>query len=269
MMPDMPSVTPKSDPLRHREDARRRAQLALYFGESHHLPGGGYLPGATEELLRGALIGGCVLAAGCSLPLGGAQIFAIFVAVVFGHAFTKGVMTARASARQIDFYRREIRREAREIEEDPAGERRELEALYEAKGLRGPLLRETVDQICADPETLLKVMMEEELGIFTTRFEHPALQATIDGIASLLGALPVGVAFALTAGQSGSPELQGIPYLALGLWLFSMALFGAIRSRYTQEPFLEAAAVSIGLALACGGFTYFFGRAVAVLFLTG
>ncbi len=259
----MPEVAPKSDPLRHREDARRRAQLALYFGESHHLPGGGYLPDATEELLRGALVGGCVVAAGWALRLSGLQVLAMLIVVVIGHAFLKGLLAARASAKQIEFYRREIRREAKEIEEDPEGERVELRALYEAKGLREPVLSEAVHQICSDPETLLKVMMEEELGIFESRFEHPALQGAVDFVSSILGAVPIGIAMALGAGHQ---ELLEIPFAAILVWLASVGAFGAIRAPYTQEPPMEAAAISVGIALASSGFTFFMGRAVALFF---
>jgi VIT1/CCC1 family predicted Fe2+/Mn2+ transporter len=252
---------PSHDPQQHLEEARRRAQVALYGARP--LPGG-YLAEMVSELLRGALIGGVVLAGGLGLSLSGPQVLAIFLVVVCAHALAEGVMAARASAMQIQFYRSEIQREAHEVEEDLPGERAELLALYEAKGLREPVLSQAVDQICADPETLLKVMMEEELGIFATRFAHPALQASVETLAAILGAVPVGVAFALSAAAHSRP---GIPYVALGVWLASVAAFGALRTRHGFEPPLEAAAVNVGVALASGGFSYFLGKVVAAWLL--
>ncbi len=262
MIPSVSSVAPKSDPARHLSDARRRAQLALYSGEHHHLPGGGYLPDAAGELLRGALVGGSVLAAGLALSLGRNEVLAVFAVVVSAHAIAEGLLAARSSSMQIHFYRREIRREAKEIQEDPEGERAELTALYEAKGLKGPVLREAVDQICADPETLLKVMMEEELGIFASRFEHPALQGLVDAGAVVLGAVPAGLAFAALHDRWA---FLGIPGAALAVWILSAGLFGAVRALHTLEPPLEAAAVNVAIALASGGSAWFLGRGIAAL----
>jgi VIT1/CCC1 family predicted Fe2+/Mn2+ transporter len=256
------SVAPKSDPIRHLSDARRRAQLALYSGEHHHLPGGGYLPDATGGLLRGAMVGGSVLAAGLALSLGRTELLSMLAVVVCAHAFAEGLLAARSSSVQLDFYRREIRREAKEIEEDIEGERAELTALYATKGLKGPVLKEAVDQICADPEILLKVMMEEELGIFTSRFEHPALSGLVDACAAVLGAAPAGIAFALF---SNSWMVLGVPGAALGIWLLSAGAFGALRVLHTLEPPLEAAAVNVGIALASGGSAWFIGRGLAAL----
>src|SRR5258705_5389084 len=100
-------------PLEHREAARRRAQLALY-GERHG-PGVGYLADAASELVRGALVGGSVLAAGVSLGLGGPTTIALFTVVLCGYAIAEAWAAARASALQINFYRKEIQREPKEM----------------------------------------------------------------------------------------------------------------------------------------------------------
>ena len=236
--------------------------MALYSGEHHHLPGSGYLPDAIGGLLRGAMVGGSVLAAGLALSMGRTELLSIFAVVVCAHAFAEGLLAARSSAVQIDFYRREIRREAQEIEEDLEGERAELTALYATKGLKGPVLKEAIDQICSDPEVLLKVMMEEELGIFSSRFEHPALRAVVETCAAVLGAAPAGLAYL------AFPDhwlVQGIPLAALAIWLLSAGAFGALRTVHTLEPPLEAAAVNVAIALASGGSAWFLGRGIAAL----
>ena len=262
MQPPDP-VPARTSPLQHAEEARRRAQLALYAGEHHHLPGGGYLPGVAGGLLRGSMVAGAVIAAGAALAIPPGLSLALLTAIAAAHALAEGFITARASAMQVGFYRREILREATEIEKDPEGERLELMALYEAKGLRADTLRQAVDQICADPDTLLKVMMEEELGIFASTFEHPAILGVVNGAAALLGALPLCLAFALAAGPA-FPE--GIPLAATGAWLATAAFSGVLRARHSLEPRLEAMAINSTIALSAGGIAYFLGTLAASLF---
>ncbi len=52
-----------------------------------------------------------------------------------------------------------------EIEHHRQQEREELKVLYEAKGFQGKLLEDVVDVLMSDGDRLLKVMVEEELGL--------------------------------------------------------------------------------------------------------
>ena len=70
-----------------------------------------------------------------------------------------------------------IEQEKYEIEHHQEQERAEIEALYQAKGFRGKLLQEVIDVLMADPDRLLKVMLEEELGLQLQAYEHPLKQA--------------------------------------------------------------------------------------------
>lgn len=70
-----------------------------------------------------------------------------------------------------------IEQEKYEIEHHRPQEREELEALYREKGFSGKLLDEVVDVLMADQDRLLKVMLEEELGLALESYEHPLKQA--------------------------------------------------------------------------------------------
>lgn len=80
-----------------------------------------------------------------------------------------------------------------EIEHNRQQEREELKALYAAKGFEGQLLEDVLDVLMADGDRLLRVMIEEELGLTLEVNEHPLKQAlgagfgvAIAGIISLI-----------------------------------------------------------------------------------
>lgn len=64
-------------------------------------------------------------------------------------------------------------------------ERDELRVLYAAKGFEGKLLEEVLDVLMADNERLLKVMVQEELGLTLSTHEHPLKQGLGAGIGVL------------------------------------------------------------------------------------
>lgn len=80
-----------------------------------------------------------------------------------------------------------VAQEKWEIEHHRQQEREELKALYAAKGFQGKLLEDVLDVLMADGDRLLRVMVEEELGLSLESHEHPLKQS--------LGAL-VGTLFA-------------------------------------------------------------------------
>ncbi|MFN0064906.1 MAG: VIT1/CCC1 transporter family protein, partial [Chlamydiales bacterium] len=71
---------------------------------------------------------------------------------------------------------RVVEQERSEIENHRCQEREELKALYRAKGFEGKLLDDVMDVLMADNDRLLKVMLEEELGLTLQAYEHPLKQ---------------------------------------------------------------------------------------------
>jgi VIT1/CCC1 family predicted Fe2+/Mn2+ transporter len=70
-----------------------------------------------------------------------------------------------------------IEEERWEIEHNRAQEREELTEMYRAKGLEGELLDGVIQTLMADDNRLLRVMLEEELGLTLEATEHPLKQA--------------------------------------------------------------------------------------------
>jgi hypothetical protein len=78
---------------------------------------------------------------------------------------------------RIERLHRVIEEERWEIEHHRTQERQELTEMYAAKGLGGKLLEEVIDVLMADDNRLLRVMLEEELGLTLEVYEHPLTQA--------------------------------------------------------------------------------------------
>lgn len=71
---------------------------------------------------------------------------------------------------------RVLAQERWEIEHHSQQERDELRILYAAKGFEGKLLEDVLDVLMADNDRLLKIMIEEELGLSLETTEHPLKQ---------------------------------------------------------------------------------------------
>lgn len=75
-----------------------------------------------------------------------------------------------------------------EIEHHRDQERDELKELYRAKGFEGKLLEDVIDVLMADGDRLLKVMVQEELGLSLENVEHPLKQ----GLGAFVGVFLAG-----------------------------------------------------------------------------
>lgn len=231
----------------HLAEARLRARQML-GGEAH--------AGNIDDwrLIVVAARDGTVLASLLWLVLHGvgvsAPIAPVMAIVGIGYALFVGITSAWSTLRQVKHYEAELERERREIRETPEHEREEVHTLYAAKGFEGPLLEQVVDTLCADDDRLLKVMMEEELGLRIHHIGHPIVVGLIHGGGALLGA----VTLAATA--------RLVPATAATAWLLVVAgaiigILAAINARFTRQPIVPAVATWLVMASTAGGVAYF------------
>lgn len=90
-----------------------------------------------------------------------------------------------------------VQEEKWEIDHHRDQEREELQALYEAKGFKGKLLSDVINVLMSDDDRLLKVMLEEELGLSLEKQEHPLKQSLGAGAGTLLAILFAGLGYAI------------------------------------------------------------------------
>jgi vacuolar iron transporter family protein len=82
-----------------------------------------------------------------------------------------------------------VEQERWEIQNHRPQEREELYALYGPKGFEGQLLEEVVDVLMADDDKLLRIMLEEEMGLRLQCHEHPLKQGLGGGLGAFFAAL--------------------------------------------------------------------------------
>lgn len=173
----------------------------------------------------------------------------LFAAAVALALYT-GTANMLAIAAQLRYWASELRRERREIREQPEFERDEIRALYEAKGFTGPILEKIVDTLCGDEDRLLKIMMEEELGIFMEQSNHPVVIGVITGVASLIGGLLV-----------ASTSLGPLWVSPLGLAVF-LGIISLLRTGRFGAAAIEGFARWLLATGTVAGVAYFLGQAL-------
>lgn len=141
---------------------------------------------------------------------------------------------------------RVLEQEKWEIDHNRPQERDELTELYRAKGFEGKLLNDVIDVLMADGDRLLRVMVEEELGLSLKRLEHPIKQ----GFGAFLGALIPG-ALLLAIGHFSSPLI----FVLSGFLIIGLA--SALLAHYARNRLIPAIVWNLAIAALALGITYY------------
>lgn len=163
-----------------------------------------------------------------------------------GWAFWKAGRSAWIGWSRLERLHRVLEQERWEIVHHRHQEREELKVLYAAKGLEGRLLEDVLDVLMADDNRLLRVMVEEELGLSLESQEHPLKQ----GLGAFLGALSAGI---LCIGAIWLYPHFGLPIGAL----LAICLSSIVSAQFTQNRWIPAIVWNSGLGLLALGCTYF------------
>lgn len=179
-----------------------------------------------------------------ALPV--SQVFAILVFFAFGWLIWKTSRSAWLGWSRLERLHRILGEERWEIEHNRPQERDELKALYNAKGFEGKLLEDVVDVLMADQDRLLRVMIEEELGLSLEVHEHPLKQA----LGAALGVL-------------GSSLLALIGYWIWPFWglvaasFFILSLSAGLTAHYEKNRLIPAIIWNLGMGALAIGTTFF------------
>jgi len=178
-----------------------------------------------------------------------------FIAFGTGWAAWKAGRSGRLGWQKLERLHRLIEQEKYEIEHHRPQEREELVALYQAKGFEGKLLDEVVDVLMADQDRLLKVMLEEEMGLTLQAYEHP-LQQIVGALVGALVSLAIGTLFFFT-----------LP--SFGMWIatfISLALASIFSAIYEKNRVIPAIIWDMSLgALALGTAFFLFKIIISTL----
>lgn len=163
------------------------------FAEAHGAEAPGHIGAFADAMREVTFILLLLCAAFFSLELSPFAFIWLFISASVGLILWKTGRSAWLGWTRLERLHRLIEQEKYEIEHHREQEREELVALYAAKGFEGRLLEDIVNHLMNDSDRLLKVMLEEEMGLHLEAFEHPLKQA----LGAFLGSLISAIFFAL------------------------------------------------------------------------
>ncbi len=241
-------VTPAGEPITdHIADARRRAREMLscetHLGDVDDWRQASVTARDAVVMLWLVWLG--IRGSGLTDGVG-----SILLAGGVGLALYLGAARAVATRVRLRYLEGELERERQEIQHSFDGEREEVRALYAAKGFREPLLTQITDTLCADDDRLLKVMMEEELGLFIQHINHPLLVGIWNTLGGLVGVLLLAVPVWIQHPRTTDVWMPGGTCVLL-IWL------ALVTSRITGRPFVQTAATWLFTSAVAGGVTYY------------
>jgi hypothetical protein len=195
------------DAAAHLKAARVKGAKAT--AELHGTEMPGYLSAGADSLKETAilLLGMWVLLIHFNLP----EIKTLWILGLFsiGWLFWKVGRSSLLGWARLERLHRLIQQEQWEIEHHRAQEKEELTAMYAEKGLTGKLLEQVVEVLMADDNRLLRVMLEEELGLTLESYEHPLKQAAGAAVGVIVAMVGMVVGF-LIFGFLGMTILLGL-----------------------------------------------------------
>ncbi len=207
----------------------------------------------SNALLRQVILGGqdgvvniLGLALGTASATNDSRIVIIAgLATAFAESFSMAAVAYTTSRAAQDFYRSELLREKREIEEVPHLEKEEIRDIYAKKGFSGKTLGRIVRTITSNKRIWLKVMMDEELNLSSRDFDHPAREAGVVGVSAFVGSLiPIAPFFAM-------PVWEAMVASAI---VCSAVLFagGAVKAKLTIGEWWRSGLEIMGVGMLAG-----------------
>jgi len=224
------------NPLSHVIEAQKEGLVDQ--SEIHGAEPSGASSGFADALRETALALGFAWELLLFLKVDPSTFAPILIPLALGWIVWKGGRGILLGWSRLDRLHRIVEEERYEIENHRQQEREELKVLYRAKGFEGKLLEEVLDVLMADGERLLKVMVEEELGLSLATQEHPLKQ----GIGAALGAFLASLLFLL--GLWIAPSVA--PWIILPLLLLAG---GTLSTYFLKNPLLPGTVWHLALGV--------------------
>lgn len=241
MAQETPAHFKGKDALGHVVEAQARGMIAAT--EVHGLEAPGNISAGADSCRETAIILALVwvVCHKMGYPHG---LFPLLV-ISLGWLIWKAGRCAWLAWSRLERLHRVLEQERWEIEHHRQQERDELRELYRAKGFEGKLLEDVLDVLMADNNRLLKVMVEEELGLTLASVQHPLKQSLGAAIGVIIGAaICLGCALIL-------------PYGVLIGTVLSLILSAALSAKQINNEVIPAIVWNLGIGILAIGTTYF------------
>lgn len=187
----------------------------------------GMSDGLTVPFALAAGLSGAVDSSFVVLVAGIAEVAAGSIAMGLG-----GFLAARSES---DHYKAELEREYREVKELPERETEEVREVFRSYGMEGEGLEKATAAVVSKPDSWVKFMMKEELGL-----EEP------DPKRALTSALTIGGSYILGGSLPLIPYALRLPLSSALLWsvvvtLIALLIFGAVKAKFTGISMFKGA----------------------------
>jgi VIT1/CCC1 family predicted Fe2+/Mn2+ transporter len=150
-------------------------------------------------------------------------------------AISMGLGGYLAAQSEADTYQAELQRERREVREVPHLETEEVREILASYGLQGETLKATVQGIVSNPNTWVRFMMREELGLEKPDPKRATTSAiTIGGSYIAGGVVPL-------APYAFSSSVQTGFFWSIVTTCVALFIFGAVKGKFTSVPPLKSA----------------------------
>lgn len=232
------------DAIEHVAEAHAKGIIAATEIHGTEMPG--HIYAAADSAKETALALLLLWALLAQFPLSLSQIMLTLGIFASGWLLWKIGRSAWLGWSRLERLHRVLEQEKWEIEHHRQQEREELRVLYRAKGFEGKLLEDVCDVLMADGERLLRVMVEEELGLSLESQEHPLKQSLGAAAGTAIATLTCGI-FLFLWPQTG---------LIIGA-LSIFASSAALSAYHMQNRMIPAITWNLGLATLSFGCVYF------------
>jgi VIT1/CCC1 family predicted Fe2+/Mn2+ transporter/rubrerythrin len=229
---------------------------AILHRESWHKHGGGWIGqaiyGANDGL--GSVFGIVTGVAGATA--GGSAVLISGLAGMLASALSMGSGAYLATKTEREMQEAEIRREKQEILDHPEEEEEELALFYQLKGVPEEEAKTLAKHLISLPETALRTLGQEELGISEESYPNPWLAAISATLSTAAGAFIPIIPFFFTKGSTA---------ILISFTISTLAhfLIGASKTVVTGlSPWksgTEMTVIGLGEALITYGLGLFFG----------
>jgi len=224
--------------------------------ESWHKHGGGWIGqaiyGANDGL--GSVFGIVTGVAGATA--GGPAVLIAGLAGMMASALSMGSGAYLATKTEREVQEAELRREREEVQAHPEEEQEELSLFYQLKGVPKEEADTLAARLIAQPETALKTLGNEELGLSEESFQNPWTSAISASLSTATGAFIPIIPFFFAHGYTAV-------IISFAISTLSHFLIGAAKTVVTGlSPWrsgLEMTIVGLGEALITYGLGLLFG----------
>ncbi|MHB1599051.1 MAG: VIT1/CCC1 transporter family protein [Acidimicrobiales bacterium] len=178
------------------------------------------------------------------------------LAGLLGGSFSMAAGEYVSMRAQREAFERELAVEAEEIRRRPDSERRELQHLYESRGITTEVAEQLAGELMADPDVALATHAREELGLDPEALGSPWTAAGASFVTFALGAV---IPLAPFLGGSSGPTEQ---IVAVVLAALAALAVGALLSIVTVRSWAFSAVRSLAICAIAGAATYGLGSAI-------